>query len=248
MTLSRNGFIEIEGFRLHYLEWGEESAATMVLVHGLGECARSWDRFAGAMAADRRVIALDLRGHGDSQWAPSGAYSLQDYMSDLEALVEQMGLERILLIGHSEGGRTGTAYMTENPELVEALIVVDSDLAAITAVLPDGTTQGTNDKRQPGYEGICPALIIRPYSTVGTRFQTLRGPHRLEVRIYALDIELGLSPGVTKVDLEVAMEDHILGEAKTMGKFQPPVTNMEQLQVFVTRTAEAQQATSTSTP
>ena len=117
-----------------------------------------------------------------------------------------------------------------------------------TAVLPDGTTQGTNDKGQPGYEGICPAPIIRPYFVDGSRFQILRGPHRLEVRIYALDIELGLAPGVTKVDLEVAMEDHILGEAKTMGKFQPPVTNMEQLQVFVTRTAEAQQATSTSTP
>ena len=115
-------------------------------------------------------------------------------------------------------------------------------IASSTAVLPDGTTQGTNDKGQPGYEGICPALIIRPYSTIGTRFQTLRGPHRLEVRIYALDIELGLAPGATKVDLEIAMEDHILG------KFQPPVTNMEQLQVFVTRTAEAQQATSTSTP
>ena len=112
-----------------------------------------------------------------------------------------------------------------------------------TPVLPDGTTQGTNDEREPGYYGICPPPNIRSYWSVGTE-----PPHRLEVTIYALDIELGLAPGVTKAELLSAMEAHILGEAKTLGRFQPPNIVMEAQEIFLTRTAIAMQATPTPTP
>ena len=114
-------------------------------------------------------------------------------------------------------------------------------VASSTPVLPDGTTQGTNDDRQPGYHGICPAPNIRAYWSVSKE-----GPHRFELTIYALDIELGLPPGATKAELNVAIEDHVLAEAKTLGKFQPPNINLEQLQVFATRTAEAEKATATA--
>ena len=110
-----------------------------------------------------------------------------------------------------------------------------------TPVLPDGTTQGNNDHLNIGYTGVCPPPNIRAYWSVSKE-----GPHRLEVTVYALDVELGLAPGVTKDELDVAMEAHILGEAKTMGKFQPPVISMESLQVSGTRTAVAEQATATA--
>ena len=113
-----------------------------------------------------------------------------------------------------------------------------------TAVLPDGTTQGTNDERQTGYQGICPPPKIRIYSAV------VRGasPQRLEVTIYALDIELGLAPGATKADLLSAMQAHILAEARTMGKFQGPNLTEETVDVQATRTALAKHATPTPTP
>ena len=64
-------FFDVDGLRLHYLDWGTPSpdAPTMVLLHGLQDCARSWDIFAAAISSDYRVIALDHRGHGDSAHA-----------------------------------------------------------------------------------------------------------------------------------------------------------------------------------
>ena len=114
-------------------------------------------------------------------------------------------------------------------------------IASSTPVLPDGTTQGTNDTAQPGYEGVCPPPVLysRPVEPGGAP-SFGRSPHRLAVTIYALDIELGLAAGATKAELEVAMEAHILGEAKTMGKFQPSVMNRTKLQFIATRPAGAE--------
>ena len=89
-----------------------------------------------------------------------------------------------------------------------------------TATLPDGTTQGTNDDRQPGYQGPCPKLTARLESNWWDR----KAPpaHNYEFTLYALDSELGLAPGATKGELLSSMEGHILAAAKTKGKFQPP--------------------------
>ena len=123
-------YIEVDGLRLHYVEWGDAQARTVVLLHGLQDCARSWDFFAAAMSPEYRVLALDHRGHGDSDWAGAGRYRLLDYVADIEGLVGQLGLGRILLIGHSAGGRNALTYAVSHPEVVEALVVVDLDLAA----------------------------------------------------------------------------------------------------------------------
>ena len=125
----KDGFADVGGLRLHYVERGAPGAPPLVLLHGLQDCAGSWDRFAAALSADYRVIALDQRGHGDSEWAPPDSYQLSDFVSDVEALVEKMGLDAFVLLGHGAGGRTGTAYTARHPEKVEALVVVDGDLS-----------------------------------------------------------------------------------------------------------------------
>ena len=85
-------------------------------------------------------------------------------------------------------------------------------IASSTPVLPDGTAQGTNDTAQPGYEGVCPPPnITSRWSQESDGAPFGRSPHRLEVTIYALDIELGLAAGATKAELDVVMEAHILG-------------------------------------
>jgi pimeloyl-ACP methyl ester carboxylesterase len=81
-------FIHIDNLQLHYLEWGNEHARTMVLLHGIGDNAHIWDHFAGNAAYHLRIIAPDQRGHGFSDWAVPPAYSCEDYVTDLDKLIQ----------------------------------------------------------------------------------------------------------------------------------------------------------------
>ena len=126
-------FFDTDGARLHYLDWGNPGAPPMVLLHGLQDCARSWDFFARNMRSEYRVLALDSRGHGDSAHAAQGAYGFRDYIADLEGLVAHLGLRDIALVGHSAGARYAFVFAAEQPELVRALLVVDIDPDAVNA-------------------------------------------------------------------------------------------------------------------
>ena len=126
-------FFDVDGVRLHYADWGAPNpdAPTMVLLHGLQDCARSWDIFAAAIRSDYRVIALDHRGHGDSAHATPDAYGFRDYISDLETLVAHLDLRDFILAGHSAGARYAFVFAAEHPELIRALVVVDIDPDAV---------------------------------------------------------------------------------------------------------------------
>ena len=101
--------------------------------------------------------------------------------------------------------------------------VLDEGIPTTTAALPDGTTQGTNDDKQPGYQGPCAALpVIGKVASEGSWVSTTPPPRKYEFTLYALDSELGLAPGATKGELLSSMEGHILAAAKTMGKFKRP--------------------------
>ena len=92
-------------------------------------------------------------------------------------------------------------------------------ISTSTEVLPDGTTQGTNDNRNIGYNGPCPP----PNITFGSEHAGIEPPHKYYFRLYALDADIGLAPGATKEELIGAMEGHILGQANTMGKYTRPL-------------------------
>ena len=84
-----------------------------------------FDEF-GQRAADRfRLLNLDQRGHGDSQWAPDGDYTRESFVADVEAVRESLGLDRFILMGHSMGGLNAVEYTYQHPERVSALILVD---------------------------------------------------------------------------------------------------------------------------
>lgn len=116
-------FIVANNLNLHYLEWGNPSAVPMVLLHGLCGNAHYWDFFARNMRGDCHILAVDQRGHGDSGWAQS--YGPKDYVLDLETFVAQLGLDNIVLIGHSMGGINAIIYAARHPELVSHLVIVD---------------------------------------------------------------------------------------------------------------------------
>ena len=120
-------YVTIEGLNLHYVDWGNETWPAMLLVHGLQDCAHNWDNFAASMAKDYHVLAIDLRGHGDSQWSSTAAYRLKDYVQDITGFIDELKLQNIVYIGHSAGGRDAMAYIASHPEKIERLIIADID-------------------------------------------------------------------------------------------------------------------------
>jgi pimeloyl-ACP methyl ester carboxylesterase len=122
---SEDKFIHTDSLRLHYLEWGSDQTQTMVLLHGIGDNAHVWDHFSQAAAARLRIIALDQRGHGLSDWAVPPAYRCDDYVADLDRLIRDLQLTGIILMGHSMGALHATRYASLRPEKVSGLIHAD---------------------------------------------------------------------------------------------------------------------------
>ncbi|MBI3329163.1 MAG: alpha/beta hydrolase [Nitrospinae bacterium] len=118
-------YIDADGLRLHYLDWGNEAAPPMILLHGFTGHAHTWDTFAQAMCDQFHVLALDQRGHGDSDWAKDGAYTIEDHATDIAEFHDQLMLDPVVLIGLSMGGRNAIMYTGIHPGKVEKLVIVD---------------------------------------------------------------------------------------------------------------------------
>jgi pimeloyl-ACP methyl ester carboxylesterase len=118
-------FLTANGLRIHYLDWGGAGKPPLIMLHGIARIAHTFDQLAPKFADRYRVIAVDMRGHGDSDWHPDGAYLVEDYVKDLEELVRQLGLRGITLLGNSTGGRVVQVFAGLHPDLVSALIVED---------------------------------------------------------------------------------------------------------------------------
>ena len=119
--------IEMRGLRFHYRDWPSTRAKApdLVLLHGYTGHARSWDAFAEAMTDRYRVLALDQRGHGETDWAPADRYGVEDMADDLEAFVQALGLRRFSLVGLSMGGMVAMEYAGRRPSELAALVIVD---------------------------------------------------------------------------------------------------------------------------
>jgi len=120
---SRN--IVLRHLRLHYLEWGAPDAPPIVLLHGGHQSAHSWDLVSLHLAQRYRVLALDQRGHGDSEWVRDVAYSNHDMALDAASFIEALGLDRVILVGHSMGGRNAMLLTRRDAARLRALVVVD---------------------------------------------------------------------------------------------------------------------------
>ena len=111
--------------RLHYVDWGNPDKPALILLHGGRDHCRSWDWTAEALREDWHVIALDLRGHGDSQWPSDGHYSFEGYVYDLAQLIHQQGLAPVRLVAHSLGGHIALRYAGVYPETVATLVAIE---------------------------------------------------------------------------------------------------------------------------
>ena len=118
-------FVKVGDLNLHYLEWGNAEAPGVVMIHGLTGNAHAFGLLAPHFAARYRVISVDVRGRGDSDWAADGDYSNDAYVADLEGLRQVLGLERFSLVGTSMGGRISLTYAGAYPERVERTVLND---------------------------------------------------------------------------------------------------------------------------
>lgn len=111
--------------RLHYVDWGNATAPPLLLVHGGRDHCRNWDFVAERLRDRYHIIAPDLRGHGDSQWAPGGGYSTASYIYDLAQLIESQRLAPVTIIAHSLGGMISLRYTGVFPEKVRRIIAIE---------------------------------------------------------------------------------------------------------------------------
>lgn len=111
--------------RLHYLDWGNAEKPPLLLVHGGRDHAHNWDWTAQALRDEWHVIALDHRGHGDSEWVSDGNYSAADMVYDVAQLVHQLDLARVTIVAHSLGGNVCLRYAGIFPEQVRKLVAIE---------------------------------------------------------------------------------------------------------------------------
>jgi pimeloyl-ACP methyl ester carboxylesterase len=116
-------FVAVNGLRFHYLDFGGEGP-TALLHHATGFHGWMWAPIAEALTRRYRVLALDARGHGDSD-KPAGCYEWKQFVADLTGFIEMLHLGRVLGVGHSLGATTTAGAAAERPELFSAAVLLD---------------------------------------------------------------------------------------------------------------------------
>jgi len=121
----RDGTTTLNGLRFHFLDWGTTDEPPMLLLHGGAQTAHSWDEVAPDFARDHHVLALDQRGHGDTEWATGGRYRRDDFVGDIAAFLDDRGWPAATIVALSLGGLNSIAFAASHPERIRGLVVVD---------------------------------------------------------------------------------------------------------------------------
>jgi len=124
MSTPKSHFVEGPP-RIHYLEWNSRGPITLVLLHGNAANAWWWEPLAAQFDPHFRLLALDQRGHGDSEWIRPPAYGPDNYAHDAMMFIERLGLRTPILVGHSMGGINVLAFAAKWPSMIRAAVSID---------------------------------------------------------------------------------------------------------------------------
>jgi pimeloyl-ACP methyl ester carboxylesterase len=121
----RTGTVHSGDVELFYRRFGHPGRAPVLIVHGLSFFSYDWIGPATRLATDREIVAIDMRGFGQSSWSPTRDYKLETLSRDVINLLDAFGWRQAVLMGHSFGGRVALATAGWTPERAAALILVD---------------------------------------------------------------------------------------------------------------------------
>ena len=117
--------MKVNGLNIHYTDWGNPHLPHMFLAHGAVANAVYWDLVAPAFHDKYHIVAVTARGRSKSDYAPDGKYGTEEYVQDFRELTVGLGLDKIIYVGQSMGGKIGMTYAAKYPEQVERMILVD---------------------------------------------------------------------------------------------------------------------------
>jgi len=123
---ARKRTVKVGGLRLNVLEWGIAGRPPLCFLHGGSAHAHWFDLVAPAFVDRFHTIALDQRGHGESDWATPPAYATENFAADLLGVIDAFGWRQVALVGHSMGGHNAMSFAAWHPDRVSALVIVDS--------------------------------------------------------------------------------------------------------------------------
>jgi esterase len=125
-TLPESRHVLVDNMRFHYLDWGNAGKRRLLFLHGGGLNAHTWDLVCLSLCDAYHCLALDLRGHGDSEWSPQGDYAIASHVRDVEGFVDHLGLNDFVLVGMSLGAVTAAGYAALHSQKLAALVIVDA--------------------------------------------------------------------------------------------------------------------------
>ncbi|MDO6414781.1 alpha/beta hydrolase [Sphingomonas sp. BIUV-7] len=182
---------------LHYVDWGGAHLPPLILLHGGNDHCRSWDPLARALSDRFRVIAPDLRGHGDSGWSSDSHYSITAHVFDLLALYEALGLESAPIVAHSFGGFVALRFAGLYPAAVTRLVLLDS---------------------ASRFDGEAERLAVPVEQRIVTFFEKIRRAGRASPRPYASIGEAAARMQVTNPSLSDDLARHLAEHGSRLGE------------------------------
>jgi len=157
------GAVEVEGCPIHHLAWGDPDRPAVVLVHGGGAHAHWWSFIAPLLAADLRVVALDLSGHGDSGRRTS--YSTETWAAEVLAVTDTAGVRgRPIVVGHSMGGFVTITLAALHGDRLDGAIIVDSPVRRPDPEMEEGARgrMFRNPKTYPDLDAALERFVLVP--------------------------------------------------------------------------------------
>lgn len=179
--------------RLHlrFADWGNPEAPTLIMLHGLQDNGRIWDWIANSLQKDFNLVAPDMRGHGDSDYAPTGIYPTVAYLFDLHQFVRRFRHRQVAIVGHGLGGALALAYAGIYPAAVSRVVAVEGlgdppSVAAARAAIPINQRVANWISERQAFASRVP----RRYATIEDAFNRVMKRHpnlSPELALYLVD-------------------------------------------------------------